>query len=94
MDSKTFNYIEAGVWFLFFWILLIRAYKRGKRDPFFFNQLIASFFFLLFSISDLIEVQTGAWWRPVWLLMLKGICIIAFIWCIFQFFKIKKNAKV
>lgn len=91
MEAKTFNYFEVVVWFLFSLVLLISALKNGKRSPFFYNQLIASVFFLLFSVSDLIEVYTGAWWRPFWLLLLKSICIIAFVWCGYQYVRIKKG---
>jgi uncharacterized membrane protein YhaH (DUF805 family) len=33
--------------------------------------------FLVFGVSDLIEAQTGAWWRPWWLLALKAACVLA-----------------
>lgn len=34
--------------------------------------------FLAFGISDLVEEGTGAWWRPLWLLLLKSGCIAVF----------------
>jgi hypothetical protein len=35
--------------------------------------------FVLFGASDLIEVRTGAWWRPWWLLAWKAACVFALI---------------
>ena len=29
----------------------------------------------LFGLSDIVEIQTGAWWQPWWLLVWKGACI-------------------
>jgi len=34
---------------------------------------------LLFGISDLVEVQTGAWWDPWWLFTLKAFCVVIFL---------------
>lgn len=34
--------------------------------------------FLAFSLSDVLEVKTGAWWRPPGLLVLKGTCLLCF----------------
>lgn len=41
---------------------------------------IAGLAFLLFGVSDAIELQTGAFWRPWWLLVWKGTCIAMFLW--------------
>ena len=43
--------------------------------------LIAATGFLAFAASDLIEAQTGAWWRPWWLVVLKGSCLATFLGC-------------
>jgi hypothetical protein len=42
---------------------------------------IAAALLVLFAVSDVIEIQTGAWWRPVWLLMLKGFCLCGLLGC-------------
>ena len=34
--------------------------------------------FILFGLSDYIELQTGAWWKPIGLLLLKAGCIAVF----------------
>lgn len=33
---------------------------------------------MAFGVSDIIELQTGAWWRPWWLLLLKAACLLSF----------------
>ena len=42
---------------------------------------IASVWFVLFGISDVVEVFTGAWWRPWPLLFLKASSITALVTC-------------
>jgi hypothetical protein len=32
-----------------------------------------------FGFSDVVEIQTGAWWRPWWLLVWKGACLLAML---------------
>jgi hypothetical protein len=39
--------------------------------------LIAAVVFVVFGGSDLVEVQTGAWWRPWWLFAWKAACVVA-----------------
>jgi hypothetical protein len=70
----VFNYGEAVFWCacaITFFIHAGRGERRGKRD-----QLILGFAFVGFGLSDWIEVDTGAWWRPWWLLALKAICLL------------------
>lgn len=35
--------------------------------------------FVLFGISDLIEIQTNAFWRPLSLLVFKGVCLVTIV---------------
>ena len=70
---RLFNLAESIVW------LVIAIYffcfsRKGTR--FKSNYLILSIVFVLFGISDLIEIQTGAWWRPFSLLIYKGACLL------------------
>ena len=43
---------------------------------------VAAATFLLFGISDLIKLRTGAWWRPTGLLVLKGLCLLSLVACL------------
>jgi len=38
--------------------------------------LLAGVAFLLFAVSDAVEIYTGAWWRPWWLLAWKAACVV------------------
>jgi hypothetical protein len=33
----------------------------------------------VFGISDLIESETGAWWEPWWLFVMKSLCVLGFL---------------
>lgn len=71
------NWIEAGLWgviALWFAIAAFRASTRAIR----IRCANAAMAFAAFGISDIIESQTGAWWRPWWLLLLKAACIAVF----------------
>lgn len=35
--------------------------------------------FAVFGVSDLIESETGAWWRPWWLFGMKAACVLGFL---------------
>ena len=41
----------------------------------------AAVLLLLFGLSDGIELSTGAWWKPWWLLVWKGTCITGLVAC-------------
>jgi hypothetical protein len=65
------NRIEAALWSLIALVFLTTALRTQKRDAY-----AASIAFLAFGISDIVESHTGAWWRPWWLLVWKGLCLL------------------
>ncbi len=71
------NVAEAVVWFVFAarygW--QIRTAKAAMIRWMAFGALV----FLLFGFSDLVEIQTGGWWKPWWLLLWKSLCILGII---------------
>jgi hypothetical protein len=70
---QTANFIEAALWGVIgIGFVLYAGLPRTttRRTP-----LIAAATFLAFGLSDVIEARTGAWWRPWWLLVWKGVCI-------------------
>lgn len=73
---ELFNYLEAGLWFLFSLIFLFKSRNDQINKTTFIALCITLFFF---GISDIIEVQTGAWWKPVGLLLLKAGCVVSMI---------------
>jgi hypothetical protein len=70
---QTVNTLEAILWTAigaaFFW-QAIRAKEASARC------WLACAAFLVFGISDLIEINTGAWWRPWWLFVMKAVCVL------------------
>jgi hypothetical protein len=42
---------------------------------------------ILFGISDVIEVYTGAWWEPLGLLFFKGACLVGIGCCIIAYYR-------
>jgi len=69
------NYIEAFLWFCFAIGFAINAGKTSGRTR--INRLITTINFLLFGGSDIVEVQTGAWWSPWWLFVWKASCVLS-----------------
>jgi hypothetical protein len=75
----VFNALEAGWWFV---LAILAAIFGGRARGFTRATRIATPLFLVtFGASDLIELYTGAWWRPPALLALKGICLIGLVAC-------------
>jgi hypothetical protein len=71
---RIFNYGEAVLWWIFVLVFIVRAVRgEAKWRP---DQLILALAFAGFGVSDWIEVETGAWWRPWWLLVLKAVCLL------------------
>ena len=65
MTPQMFNQIEVVLWTLAAVVFLMRAVKDATCRR---QALAASVAFLFFAGSDAMEVRTGAWWRPWWLL--------------------------
>jgi hypothetical protein len=75
------NEIEAVLWFVIATVLLV----AGNRRPTNRNECwIAAAALIAFGLSDVVEIQTGAWWRPWWLLVWKGGCIVVLVWLFWQ----------
>ena len=60
----TANRLEAALWMIVAIVMIARALRRGHMRH---ECIAAAIAFALFSISDLVETTTGAWWRPWWL---------------------------
>jgi hypothetical protein len=71
------NYLEALIWFLFAIGFAVNAGKTSGKTR--INRLITTLIFLLFGGSDIVEVQTGAWWSPWWLFVWKASCVLSMV---------------
>ena len=69
------NYLEAFLWFCFAIGFAINAGKTSGITR--IHRLITTLIFLLFGGSDIVEVQTGAWWSPWWLFVWKASCVLS-----------------
>jgi glycerol-3-phosphate acyltransferase PlsY len=80
-----FNVIEAGIWIaLAGWFLFLAVRRRSSLKKTF---LVFSATLFVFGISDLIETQTGAWYKPFSLFMLKAICVLFIAGCLVVLFR-------
>ena len=91
IDGYTFNIAECILWIIISIILLVKSTRDARDLRRILHILSVSFF--LFGISDYIEAHTGAWWTPIWLLFLKGGCIIVFILGFVRYHKITKRSQ-
>ncbi|MGY8656657.1 MAG: hypothetical protein ACKVJX_23835 [Verrucomicrobiia bacterium] len=87
--SCTGNMVESVLWAAFaiaFCVMAFRATGRRRR-----LSLTLAAAFLAFGVSDLIEAQTGAWWRPPWLFILKAGCVGVFAYGVWEYRRIRNT---
>jgi hypothetical protein len=53
--------------------------------------LVAAVTLVLFGISDVVEVETGAWYRPWWLLVWKGVCVMVLGYLLITYIREKRR---
>ena len=83
------NYIEAGLWTCIGVGFALAAFRQSglvRRQCW-----IAAISFILFGISDLVESTTGAWYRPLWLLLWKGLCLLIFAWLLIKYIRRRRT---
>ena len=77
--SQIFNSIE-----MFFWLIVSAIffasglYKHNRYEKLLFLLSVA---LVAFGVSDGVEVNTGAWWLPVW----KISCVIILAGCLIYY---------
>lgn len=91
MLETVFNAFEAGLWLAFAMIVFIR-FRGADVTVRRVSRSIAAFF-VLFGISDVIEMKTGAWWRPPALLVFKGVCLAGLTGCFVLMVRHHRTAK-
>lgn len=84
-----FNGFEAAFWFGLAGFVFWRFGRAGS--PMRRLALQATGWLLLFGVSDVIEVFTGAWWRPLGLLILKGACLCGLFYCGWRAIQRRRN---
>jgi hypothetical protein len=83
----TFNTVEAIVWFCLAVAIAWRSLRGDTRHR--TCGMITAIAFAAFGVSDLVEIQTGAWYRPLWLAAWKAACIATFFACYCRFRQIR-----
>lgn len=68
-----FNQAESALWFV---LALVLAVRLRMTMPW---RWLLPCAFAVFGVSDLIEAQTGAWWEPWWLFVMKAACVLVFL---------------
>ncbi len=86
--EKSGNLIEAALWLAVSLVFALKAIRANGRLRLAFTILAVSF--VVFGITDLIESETGAWWRPLWLLAVKAICVGGFLVGFAAYYKITR----
>ena len=94
MSVETFNLYEAILWFVIAVVHFATAIFDKSKSLYKTNLYVSAALFFAFGISDIIEIQTGAWWRPIGLLLFKGACIVGLVFCFIKYLQIRKNDKI
>lgn len=71
------NLGEACLWIVIGIGFLFGAWLRPEYRR---RCALLAIVFVVFGISDVVETTTGAWWRPWWLLVWKGVCVLIFLY--------------
>jgi len=88
--DQIFNLIEALLWMTISVVFLIR---RRKQKNFRNLSFAASLAFFAFGISDLIEIQTRAWYEPIGLFLFKAACVATFLILLILYIKRSKETE-
>lgn len=91
-SAAGLNSVEALIWVSIGLILLVGA-KKGALNSSKKDALVLSSLFLTFGVSDVVEVFSGAWWRPWWLLIWKILNAVALLFFTGKLYLAEKAAK-
>lgn len=70
---RLLNLIEAE-WWIVLGLVAIGFVLARKLSP--KTGLLLAATLVAFGLSDVVEVQTGAWYRPWWMLLWKATCVV------------------
>ena len=85
--DHVFNQCEAVLWLI---VALVFILKSGRaRPPLRRVFFILAAAFLAFSVSDAIEAESGAWWEPPWLFVLKAVCVATIAWGFRRYYRLR-----
>lgn len=89
MESTVwaYNLFETCLWSAIGLGLLICACRPREKHRLF--CLYGALSFAVFAASEVIEMHTGAWWKPLWLLALKASCTFFVAGLVFWWIRIQ-----
>jgi len=73
--ERVVNLIEGWLWIALGAVFLVTLFRPARR----WMKLFAAVSFILFGLTDFVEMRTGAWWHPWWLLAWKGGCVAVMV---------------
>ncbi|MCA9075164.1 MAG: hypothetical protein KDA93_09030 [Planctomycetaceae bacterium] len=74
---SLFNAIEAGWWLLCAGFIAGRGHRiHGLTLRL---RVLLSFLLVAFAVTDVVEMTTGAWWRPRELMWANIVCVIGIL---------------
>lgn len=85
-----FNVFEAGLWTTLGVCAAVLA-ARTDDSSVARRLLLIGVTFWIFAGSEVMETQTGAWWKPWWLAVWKGVCIAVLITLGTRHYRWQKN---
>ena len=85
----VFNIAEAFFWMAIALAIAVRA-RRAHPDLRRIGFIVAAAF-VAFAGTDLIEIKTGAWYRPLWLLVYNAVCIAFIVGCYAKYLLLRKS---
>ena len=86
------NIVEGVFWIGIAGVVYLRMGKEtdGQMREIATRAAVAFFWF---GISDFIEVRTGAWYSPAWLLLMKVACVTILVHCLAQYARRNRQRK-
>jgi hypothetical protein len=88
---QTFNSLEMFIWLIIGIAFLASSFRRSNRYK--KLTLFTSLTFIAFGLSDGVEVSTGTWWQPWWLLLWKALCVVIFVICLTYYYWNERQSK-
>lgn len=88
-DFETFNIVEGVFWIALGLAALVVSFTAVREYRNLARFTAAAL--VLFGISDFIEVRTGAFWEPAWLLAINAACVLGIIAGMVWYFRIRRG---
>jgi hypothetical protein len=87
--DQWFNFFEGCLWLVFAAMMAFRSRRMASHRPL---ALVAAAAFFFFGVSDFIETETRAWYEPIALAAMKGLCLGVLAGCLVLLLRCRKKA--